>query len=217
MSRQLPTDEVPLILIPAAGYGTRVGRPAAKELLVGSDGRAMILGPLEISQTLKWPALVITREDKRELIEFIESLGRVDVQIQRIQATQDWPETILRSQDHWRKRNFVLLPDTEWEPLSILNQMFKAKEDVVIATHEVEDLGTWGVMKKVANGLAICEKPKDLGPGRAWGVFGFTRDAGASLLEAQSLSTVDHEWRLLNLSAQEFLLRQFRDLTRVSP
>lgn len=206
------------MLIPAAGYGRRVGSPPAKELMAGPSGEPMILNALKAAARRCWPALVITRDDKLELIRFLQSLDsrEYNVAVQTIGPSRDWPDTLLQSQPRWRAKNLVVLPDTEWAPESALDDLNFALNvsDVAFGSHCVKSQKTWGVLQAEGETLSLCEKPQISTGVSAWGLYGFRRDAGPSLLKAQSESTQDHRWRVLKLQATEIRLSTFRDLTR---
>lgn len=195
-----------------------MGSPAAKELLPDPTGRPMILRPLLLARERGWKALVITRSKKKELIEYLDGLAAqgFPIQTQLIEPTTDWPHTLLCSEPHWAATNLVLLPDTEWDPPSVLDEMAEAlsQVEVVFATHEVADLSTWGVMKNDLENLRLCEKPPLPNAGAAWGLYGFQRQTGRQVLEAQSRSTLDHHWEELRVSSRRFSLHRFRDFTR---
>lgn len=213
-------SRAPLIIVPAAGFGRRVGSPEAKELLPGPNGRPMIEFVLEIARERNWPVHVITRPEKTSLVEYLENLNHHghSISIQMTPPTPDWPHTLLSTAPHWRETNLVFLPDTIFAPIQTVDRIQAALSEnhqVAWAAHYVENRSTWGVIESAGDRtLRIGEKPQNAGPGWCWGFFGFQRDAGEQLLKAQSLSTLDHQWQSLNLKGREFQLTEFQDLTR---
>jgi hypothetical protein len=219
MNLPLPNETV--LLIPAAGYGRRVGSPPAKELLPGSDGEPMISRPLRLARERGWSSVVLTRPEKHTLVDYLARQAKqfADIQVELIAETSDWPQTLLQSKHRWRMCNIIYLPDTEFSPESRLDEMAAAlanRASVVWAQHWVSNRSTWGCFESVDNDtFRLCEKPVDSDPGTAWGIFGFRPQVGAILLTAQQLSNQDHAFRSLRFSHQEFTLDSFKDLTRV--
>lgn len=192
----------------------------AKELLLGPDGQPMIDFALNLARERNWPIHVLTRTEKSNLIDYLnhkKALGfRIEIQI--VPPTPDWPHTLLRSQPFWRDENLVVLPDTVFAPVGMIDQMalaLKQSHQVCWAAHHVTDQSTWGVIEAVdLEHIRLCEKPSTPSPGWSWGLFGFRKEAGETLLEAQSRSTIDHQWQIVNLCGKGLNLTKFRDLTR---
>lgn len=223
----------PLILIPAAGFGVRVGSPPAKELLrrEGTE-EPLIELPLRLAQQRGWPALVVTRSEKRSLIDYLTQ-RHPEAGVHLLEKpTQDWQESLLKAREGWGRTNIVLLPDTEWAPLDILDSMAEAlttngKEgmngdgaDVVVAQHSVSDPQSWGHLWATQQGMVgVFEKPPSSfygGPGTAWGLFGFRQEFGEILLQAQWESQKTQSAQCFEGRLQAFPLQHFRDLTRPS-
>jgi UTP-glucose-1-phosphate uridylyltransferase len=210
----------PLVLIPAAGFGVRAGEPPAKELLPlreNSENKILIEEPLRWCQQRNWPCLVIIRKNKTVLIDYLQNY-HPKVQIQLIESSKDWQDTLLQSQNHWASHNLVLLPDVEFNPLTILDQMISewSDQDVIAATHNVTDVNNWGfILKKSNEEFSVFEKPPALlKHPHAWGIFGFKKDIGQTLLEAQMKSHVTHQEIPLKGKISTFSLESFKDLTR---
>lgn len=191
-----PSDRV--LLLPAAGWGTRanLGPIDAKEMLpreggcerYDSAGRPLIELFLQMAIKTQVRAHVITRAEKKSLTDYLQSEGikkqfglddnakSSTLSVQTIEPTKDWPETLLRAQEFWGVYNVVCLPDTDFLPNNIVQEMFAALEnsaDIVFATFQPEadrenkdiDLvyKTWGVIgSDVANpeNYYLCEKPQ---------------------------------------------------------
>lgn len=213
------------MIIPAAGFGTRVGSPTAKELLPNDQGEPLIKRSLDQARLHQMAVHLITRKEKAELISYVEKEARendFELHVQTIDPSREWPETILQSQEFWRARNIVSLPDTVYEPRAVLGEMLQALEQkqVVFATFRPGNFTTWGVVFPISETeIAICEKPQEIpqrfqGELKAWGVFGFQKESGVDLLKAQLVSTFDHNWIQLKYSASLFDLTSFEDLTR---
>jgi hypothetical protein len=214
------------IIIPAAGYGRRVGQPEAKELLPrpkGSylEGRPMIAMALRLAENLQLPAHIILREEKQTLIRWLEDYPYKNIKIQLTPPTQEWPETILMSKGFWAEENVMLLPDVDFKPHDIVGEIFKKLQsfDVAWATFQPEngELATWGAVDVLndENSLGHAEKPHEWPPSaQAWGVFGFRSEAGQKLLEQMLKSTLDHQWRPVPGRYTTLEMTEFRDLTR---
>jgi hypothetical protein len=209
----------PLILVPAAGFGRRVGSPEAKELFLRDDGTLLIDLAIQTGTQRGWPVHVITRPEKKTLIRYLEQFSNVTVQL--IGATFDWPETLLLSEPHWHPWNLVFLPDMDFKPQSIVDDlqfmMSLEKADVITANHVVTDPQKWGLLWPEKDwGLTVGEKvPVNTSEPRwAWGLYAFKKHVGKELLTAQLESCRDHRLRHLQLRAASLQLHEFVDLTR---
>jgi len=228
-----------LIIVPAAGFGKRAGMAegtgagtgAAKELLPRPTGtylagEPMINLALQCAQQLSAHVHVVTRAEKTQLIDYISNSNLIykndstaqtsrEIGLQIVQPTREWPDTILQARAHWREFNLVVLPDTDFAPVVVLEEMHRRLQSasVVFATFSADDYKTWGVVDP--NGMRHCEKPLVWPTGAcAWGLFGFRRAAGEKLLQNLLQSTLDHEWRPLPEDTQFLQLESFKDLTR---
>lgn len=207
----------PLVLIPAAGFGRRVGSPEAKELLLRPDGTHLIDLPLQCAGERGWPVHVVTRPEKKTLVRYLQQIPYVTVQ--EIGPTFDWPETLLASEPYWHEWNLVFLPDMEFKPRHALDEMALAmtgEADLVTANHLVPELNAWGVLWPEISGLTLGEKVSvsTSEPRWAWGLYGFRREVGRKILEAQLASCRDHRLRQLPIRGASVKLQEFRDLTR---
>ena len=225
------------IIIPAAGYGTRVGSPQSKELLIDENtGRPLIDRALGIQDLINRNhnrnhnheviihTHVITRAEKKDLIEYVETRG---VQAQIITPSKEWPDTVLQSANFWTDKNLLILPDTIWEPNEIILGMLDSLDhvDVAVATFDTQDLQSFGAFVNVNGEVWHAEKPANSNfkddnydanydAAKAWGLIAFRREAGAQLFAQMLKSTFDHEWRKLAASVQFCELESFIDLTR---
>jgi dTDP-glucose pyrophosphorylase len=206
------------VLIPAAGFGKRVGSPPAKELLFHeNEGAPMIQWGLDLVKKSQMKAVVITRSQKTTLLDYLEKARNAyPIDICLIDSSEEWPHTILQSQAYWGEKNFVLLPDTRFAPLNILTQMSEALDsaDVCFATFHVEDKKTWGVIQPTKDGWSVAEKPGAWETNaQAWGLFSF-RTFGKNLLEQMISSGRDHQFKPIYGKVQTLSLSHFVDVTR---
>jgi choline kinase len=218
------------ILIPAAGFGQRVGSPPAKELLIRPlTDRAFIDWPLELALKRNWRALVISRHDKISLNKYIEDycirllsnssdVNSLSIELLKISASTDWYDTLLQSKEYWSERNIIFLPDVQFAPSGILDQLDSAlqENDLAVAVHSVEDSENWGHIYDINDRLWAAEKPKQKLPlkGFAWGLFGFQKNAGTEVLTAQWQSQVENKPQEIKKKCAFFNLESFSDLTR---
>ena len=208
-----------LILVPAAGFGRRVGSPEAKELLPRPDGRLFIDQVLLDGLRLQIPVHVITRKEKASLIEYLENFKKQNdhlISIQLVESSKEWPDTLLQSEDQWYEENLVYLPDMEFSPDSAPGNLFDSlkDKDAGFATFAVDDPRKWGVIAQNENQFSLCEKPTIVKREMAWGLFSFRKNIGKNLLSAILESTFDHQWKSLNLKIAEVQLENYKDLSR---
>lgn len=210
----------PLVLIPAAGFGTRVGSPPAKELLPGPSGSPLIAFGLEQARLRGWPVHVITRAEKTELIAYLEAYRQqwgLELAIQIIDPSREWPDTLLQSEPSWHEKNLLCLPDTVFEPLGVWDRLAGSSADIAAAVFDPPDFSVWGVFRQDSSGLSVCEKPSSSSVAdgdRAWGVLCWRRESGLALLRAQLESGRDHQWKKIAASLEFFPLSSFDDVTR---
>ncbi len=206
------------LIIPAAGFGTRIGSPEAKELIISPiTGKPMIDLALTEAEKRGWLVHVITRSEKKGLITYLEKFPFVTIQI--VTPTKEWPDTILTSKEYWSDHNFLILPDTHFSPLEILDDMaeYLCCYQAVYACFETHNLATWGAVSTLNKKLQLIEKPRSSGSRekfKAWGIIGFQRDVGEQLFLAHLKSTFTHEVELLEINTKEVALSSFKDLTR---
>lgn len=216
-----------MVLLPAAGLGTRVGSPPAKELLPDLQNRPLIDFALEQAFAREWPVHVITRAEKRSLLEHLATWQDrgLDVSIQLVELTKEWPETLLLSRPFWRENNLVVLPDTRYEPLDIWDEMLRVQQKMAAAVYAVcesqdfSNISSWGVIE--SDPFRLCEKPQHLlskseNSYLIWGLMMFEKSAGEALLQAHLESTFDHQWKALAAEVHLVRLQSFIDLTRRS-
>ncbi len=195
------------MIIPCAGLGTRMNMPLdqSKELLLYM-GRHLIDLSLSIAKRLQVNPLVITRKEKKDLIQYCLDN---DIEIQIIEVEGEWADTVLKSKPYWEENNLLMLPDTIFNNPYYVMQHLRLRTEIGIeanfAVHKVEDSSKWGVIKNDV----LYEKPDFTDPGLAWGAIGFKGSYGEELfshcqkgksLKLNKYSTIDIE--------------NFRDLTR---
>lgn len=214
----MQSPDTPLVILPAAGYGRRVGSPESKEMLPLRNSQPLIDQALEKCIELKWPMLLVTREEKKSLIDHVESYVKkgLVLSICFVGATEDWPDSLLQSQSHWKEWNLVVLPDTEYEPKNIWQRMWSSvgpNMDLIVAQHTVDDSKNWGVLKAENTGLKVGEKLS--GEKKVWGLFMFNQLWGAQILSAQLESQKKSSWFCIEgCGVRTHELDFFKDLTR---
>lgn len=203
------------IIIPAAGFGTRVGSPLSKELIL-HENEPMIDHAIRIAKSLHARALIITRKEKTNLIEHLKQFDHVDVQI--IEPSKEWPHTILQSEPHWAENNLLILPDTRWSPEYVYLKMLESlnHHKLSVGYFSPEALNTWGCFKLHSYYYTLCEKPQDQLEldYKAWGLLAFHKDIGNELFNLILESTFDHQIKPTHFTYEAFELLNFVDLTR---
>lgn len=214
------------LIIPAAGFGKRVGSPPAKELLPDlNTGKPLIQWSLELAKKRGWPVIVITRKDKTSLIHYLKNVrSHQPIKIHTINTSREWPDTLLKSQRYWGPRNLVLLPDTRFSPVDALDRIAKKLNQGSPTAFALFKLTTkhgpyqsWGIINTQQK--LHCEKPNTIPFSSqrncyGWGVFGFRQPFGVKLLKHLSLSTQTNAWKKLPASSAWIYLKTFEDLTR---
>jgi hypothetical protein len=213
--------EEAVMLIPAAGFGRRVGAPEAKEMLARPGYAHMIDFCLDQAAQAGVHAHVMLRAAKVSLIQHLESRGREQsISFQDVGETREWPATVLASEPHWRRQNLLMLPDSDFAPTSVIGEMLRSKALTTWAIFSPPngELSKWGVVDPETGYYA--EKPKSLPPQVrqpcAWGLFSFHRDMGLALCRQMLLSGASDvsSWGRLPQPSRFFQLERFADLTR---
>jgi dTDP-glucose pyrophosphorylase len=213
MPEKSTTRQRPLMILPAAGHALRLGQPQAKEMLI-HDAAPLIDWSLELATELGFQVVVITRKEKTNLIQHLQS-QKVDFLL--VDSTQEWPETVLRSKENWREKNLLVLPDTRFSPKRVAADLLEnltERAPLHFAIHRIKDSRQWGVIDHQSRNLRICEKPLESDWPWAWGLIGFRQEAGERLFSALLRSALDHRWQELGDSLQTTELNFFIDLTR---
>lgn len=213
------------VIIPAAGYGRRVGSPNAKEVML-FQGEPMIERALRACALRQLSVHLLTRQEKVALTSYIDRRDCQDgleLEVQLIEATSEWPETILRSQAHWATWNILILPDLVYSPDSVLDTLLekiaKIEPAVLFAGRVVNSPESWGCVRLNQGGYEIVEKPN---AGQemartglwAWGLICFHKDFGRELFSALLVSNRDHQWKKIHAEVYLIELEAMEDITR---
>lgn len=204
------------IIIPAAGYGTRVNSPESKELLISPvNNKPLIQFALDIASSYEFDVHVITRIEKKGLIAYLNNYSSVKTQI--IEPSKEWPDTILKSYEFWNEKNILILPDTFFKPINAIKAIDQTLDRVPIAVgaFQRDNYKTFGVFDSSQYQYSLCEKPISTNSKTlAWGILGFKKEIGHELFKALLESTFDHEWKNTGLNYERLMLEEFSDLTR---
>lgn len=195
-------------IIPAAGFGTRVEMKPnqSKEMLPDKDnyGKPLIQWSLDLCKLFKMEPIVITREDKKDLRQYL-----FDYQIKfiDIKVEGEWNDSILKSKSYWSDNNLLLLPDTRFDRIKCIEDIengLKLGNNAMMALHKVNDPEKWGIISN----YTLYEKPHGIvGPQYAWGLIGFKNHYGEMLFSNSFCDLNDVGFTFLN---------KFEDLTRGS-
>jgi UTP-glucose-1-phosphate uridylyltransferase len=207
-------------IIPAAGFGTRVGMlpHEAKELLPDPvDGRPLICYAIDgvIKAGIYEKIVIILRTEKVELKERLEALypGRLTYVIFD-EPNKEWPHSVLASQAHWSAAgNLLILPDTRFEPkdevIAKLPTMLTRPHVIAFALHVIDpaECSKFGIVEPYG---FTAEKPEASSSKTAWGLIAFKPNDGVRLFNAYSNRG---EW--FNLGYYYSMnLEYFKDITR---
>ncbi len=210
------------MILPAAGFGTRVGSPEAKEMLwAEGESFPMIQHALDLFADENCRFVVPTRKKKKGLIEFLARRSQY-ITLQLIETSAEWPDTVLQTEPHWLENNLLVLPDTRWSPVKEVLRLTSLLGtcDFSFSTFAAENPETWGVFRDQP--WSVCDKP----PGsiqkasgsidRCWGHIAFKRDCGRAIFSSilKSHSTKSFEPLPPQISGGFVQLDSFCDLTR---
>lgn len=199
-------------IIPACGYGTRVGMEPnqSKEMLWNKDAGYLIDYSIKLCNDYGITPLIITRKEKTDLIQYVEDKAELLI----MEPGKEWADTVWKSKEAWGDYNILLLPDARWsseaEILKQLKYHASSRLNLTIATHTIEDPSKWCVVS--ANNTALIEKPQDAAKGvwEAFGVLGFSKWYGEELF----YDLVNHGWSRIPRETQFLKLYKFEDVTR---
>lgn len=201
-----------IVIIPCAGFGTRVGSPPAKELLKHPNYGMTFLEKalLRVSEAGATP-LVISRFDKTILNDWLKEH---EIPHLLVLPTSEWVETVLVSRPFWQKKNLLLLPDADFSPDSLILEMLEAldKFELSFATFSVDDLSLWGGIKNDSE-LFVSEKLGDKVSGEAWGIIGWRNDS-QEFWAIYEKARISKSWEKVPAIPKIFKLDFYEDLTR---
>lgn len=195
-------------IIPCAGFGTRMNMTSnqSKEMIIDPKTQSPLIDyTLGLCAVYRLNPLIITRSEKKDLIEYLK-LKNIHFIIN--DDPGEWMDSVLSSQHHWLDNNILLLPDTRFQPISVVGAIKEKlnNNDLAFATHKVDDVRAWGSIKDGQ----LTEKSSVFEPGNAWGIIGFKKEVGLDLFF--SMKERDKPIKLKNYECVE--LKSFIDLTR---
>jgi len=202
------------VIIPAAGFGTRVGSPPAKELLPHPKYKMSFLEKaLERVLSSGAKPLVISRVDKTHLNRWL-----FESKIPHILVTPtfEWVETVMLSSPYWVEKNLLLLPDADFSPETIIHNLLHDLDhfDLSFGVFDVLDIQKWGAVIESDGKFFITEKYKSSQPGTAWGLIAFQKGTANQFWEIYQQSQLTHQWLELAFKLNLRRLDYFEDLTR---
>lgn len=199
-----------MIIIPCAGYGTRMNMDPnkSKEMLIDPvTNQPLIQWTLDRAKEVNQKSLVITRHKKTDLIEYCKQQPNVEILILE-EDTFDWAETVLKSESYWEEKNALLLPDLRFSSVEIFKIAYERHWLMTtIATHRVPDGQNWGIVSRED----ICEKPKGLTDSIAWGFIIFNKLVGNELFTNMKIKNI---WFPIPKPWTSFCLENAVDITR---
>jgi len=164
--------------------------------------------------------IVITREDKIELIDYLKN--KKDISTLIIKASKEWPETLLKVADSFGQQNLLYLPDTRFQPIAIVVKMLEELEHfpLVLAAFSPPDLDKFGCFLINNQNHRLFEKPaadyiqKHAHQLMAWGLLAFRGEIGLELFEKLLSSTLNKREEICSFTFKYHLLDEFKDLSR---
>lgn len=161
MSKKLQT----LVILPAAGYGTRVNADP-------SSGKELMRDPMTEKPLIEWSItvaaaadmepLIISRIDKTNFNEYLDKRWPAHMLV-KPEVLKEWPTTVLLSKSEWHSANIMLLPDTRFDmPVALLKELERQllTYDVVFGTMPLLDLQECNKYAILDGMYSIAEKPE---------------------------------------------------------
>lgn len=195
--------------MPCAGLGTRMNlrEDQSKEMLIDPNTNSPLINySLSICKKYDLEPIIISRKEKKDLNQYILDKGHSLIILPELSG--EWMDTVLKSSNLWGENNLLLLPDTRFEPISVIQEIktsLTLGAKVALGVHQVTDSSKWCIIHKGH----LKEKPIFDIEAYAFGVIGFKSDQGFELFGR--LSGKD-TYKLDNTSFHYFT--SFRDLTR---
>lgn len=202
-------------IIPAAGYGTRMGMAPheAKELLPDATGAPLIDYSLNLCKEYGLDPCVIVRTDKKELCSYLHQ-KQIEMFIVE-NDTYHMSDSVLRAKEAWSTHNVLLLPDCRFAPTNIIKDVQESLtlHEIVCGIFPVNDPEKWGIIRE----RRMWEHPSGLTPPQlAWGIIGWRFAAGSKLWFYYAQGCKNGQTSSLRLDDAFFLpLDHFEDLTHV--
>lgn len=198
-----------LAIIPCCGFGTRVKMKPneSKEMLLDSSGKPIINYSLKLCKKYNLDPLFLVRKEKQDLINYLK---KKKVKYLIMEPGNEWSQTIYNSKEHWDEKNILLLPDTRFEPIEIIEQIKKSLEfgyDLSYAVHKVSDCSKWGIVSL----FGYIEKPQTSIFGNSWGLIGFTKEAGSVIFKNMENKSCYYKHEF---NTNFVFLDKFEDITR---
>lgn len=200
------------VIIPCAGYGTRMGMEPdkSKELLIDpSRNKPLIDYSLELCKGHGYDPFVITRREKTDLIDYLDENS---VEYMFSTGNGEWMDSVLQTESYWGEHNLLVFPDTKFSTIEVIREMemdMKIGSLASIALHKVKEPNKWCIV----DNYWLMEKPmiNPHSPQTYWafGLIMFHKSYGIKLFHSLS---EDKYLRLENTSFK--YLDIFVDLTR---
>lgn len=217
--------EKTLCILPCAGLGTRMNMKPneSKEMLPDpKTDKPLIDYSLDLCKKYDLQPLIITRKEKTDLIEYIDKRNNSE-NISLLTLSEingEWPETILRSEPFWNENNILMLPDTRFEPDTIIESIKNklnehtlfVKPRYVFGMHIVDVEIPWGLVENIQYMASTSVTEKPIKRFRAWGVIGFKKNHGELLFQSQKQK--NQQFCEHTPYVVEYTFDSFKDITR---
>lgn len=221
------------VILPCAGFGTRLGLDYPKELFKIYDNKSLIdfsMSTIYNARSIVKSVILVLREGKEDIYQYvIEKYPLLEVRYVYQKAEFfEWPGAILSAVLKNENRSyFTMLPDSVIFPLDNSNVILSAHEriqkgaDIVFGFKKETDrslLGSLGALQ-VENGrvLDFRDKPSPQDASRFnsfWCCFAFGGSFGSPLLELMSKSVLREkvEINLISQNISGFEIDEYLDL-----
>lgn len=171
-------------IIPAAGYGVRMGMHVneSKEMLQdpNDSNKRIIDYSLDLCYKYGIEPVVISRIEKNDLNSYLNIKGVEHIILKK--PGKEWAETVLKSSGLWGEKNILILPDTRFDediiPKLLNDLAWNHNSDVVAAVHEIDpkDSEKWGV---IYNNHIYEKCPNITASNLAWGLLAWNGKSAA--------------------------------------
>jgi dTDP-glucose pyrophosphorylase len=207
-----------LAIIPAAGFGSRVGSPPAKELLLHPNGQRFIDHTIDLAYKLNTQVLVISRKDKHALNEYLIEKQKHDKRLSLllIDQTPEWTWSVQLASPYFHQKNILLLPDSDWGTFDVGKDLLKSLDssEISVGVFQVENPKVWGMIEVKENSLFMGEKPLKTESHLAWGLISFQGSFGKIFWEKYKTTSQQHHMIPISTHFKILKLQWFRDLSR---